>query len=126
MARGGTTDLFGQLDQLGELVVCLCAELGILLRKVLHELRVAGRDLGAQLGVPVHTKVNLVNQKNLKLFNVNCVYIFFFRPIFYSQDPDPHLNPGALKRMPAGPRDITELIKNGRQQLTLSDDCTVP
>ena len=77
MARGGTTDLFGQLDQLGELVVCLCAELGILLRKVLHELRVAGRDLGAQLGVPVHTKVNLVNQKNLKLFNVNCVYIFF-------------------------------------------------
>ena len=100
MARGVTTDLFGQLDQLGELVVCLCAELGILLRKVLHELRVAGRDLGAQLGVPVHTSL-LCLQKKSKTFQCKfCIKkYFFFRPIFYSLDPDPHLNPGALKRM---------------------------
>ena len=46
------TDLLRQLDQLGELVVDLGAELRILLGKVLHELGVARRDLGAQLGVP--------------------------------------------------------------------------
>ena len=47
-----TTHLFSQLNQLGKLVVDEAAELGILLGELLHKVRVARRDLGAQLGVP--------------------------------------------------------------------------
>jgi hypothetical protein len=47
------TNLFSQLDKLGELVMYLGAKHGILLGKVLHELGVARRYLGAQLRIPV-------------------------------------------------------------------------
>jgi hypothetical protein len=40
------------LYELSELVMNQCAELGILLGKILHELGVAWRDLGAQLRIP--------------------------------------------------------------------------